>query len=111
MHASRVCSVVICISNICTVCIVSQSCFFTSSLGDVDEAEDIFLKAEKDLSRLRRANERLTKEIRENRRDKEVLRRRTNALAYRAMEQGEWVAPIQVSEAKKVSRSTSQDNG
>jgi predicted RNase H-like nuclease (RuvC/YqgF family) len=74
----------------------------------VDEAEDIFLKAEKDLSRLRQTNERLKKKIRENHRDKEVLRRRTNALAYRAMEQGECVAPIQVS---KASRCTSQDDG
>ena len=60
---------------------------------------------------MKRANNRITKQLQESRRDAEVARRGTHKLAYRAMEQEECVVPIQVSEAKKQFRSTGHDNG
>jgi hypothetical protein len=78
---------------------------------DADDFEDIFFEAEQNSLWTKRANEGLTKQLQENRRDVEVLRKGTHKLAYCVMEQEECVVPIQVSEAKKQFRSTGHDNG
>ena len=73
----------------------------------VDEADDIFLNAERDLFRMRRANKRQTEQLRETRRNLEVIRRRVNTVAYHVMEQKE---SMQIPE-KKGSRSAGHDDG
>ena len=76
----------------------------------MDEADDILLNAERDLFRMRRANERQTEQLRETRRNLEVIRRRVNTVAYRVMEQKECDISMQIPE-KKGSRSVGHDDG